>query len=75
MLKLDYRKCQSFDMSKFVTVPAIIPDIQATFKNLPEGGARIIFELSPDHAPLYYSWMVCNRVQNEANLELTVKVL
>ncbi len=61
-------------MSKSVTIPAIIPDIQATFKNLPEGGARIIFELSPSHAPLYYAWMVGNGVHNEANLELTVKV-
>ena len=50
-----------------------MPNVQAVFKTLPEGGARIMFELGPDEAPLFYSWMVTNRVEMK-ELELTVGV-
>ena len=60
-------------MSKTVTVPAYLPNIQAVFKTLPEGGARVVFELLPNDAPLFYAWMVGNRAQDQ-ELELTVTV-
>ena len=36
---------------------AVIPPIQAAFKSLPEGGARITFELPPGDAQLLYAFI------------------
>ena len=60
-------------MAKSATIPAYIPNIQGTYRSLPEGGARVIFELLPDDAPLYFAWMVGNRAQDQ-ELKLTVSV-
>ena len=53
-------------MSKSVTInAAYLPNIQAVYKSLPEGGARVQIELTPDEAPLFFAWMVGNRMQDQ----------
>lgn len=61
-------------MAKQVTVTAYLPNIQGVYKSLPEGGARLAFELLPDDAPLFFAWMVSNRAQ-DSELKLTVEVV
>ena len=61
-------------MSKAIPIPAYIPDIAGTFKDTAEGGARIIFELSPGHAALFYAWKVANDTHGK-ELTLTVRVV
>ncbi len=42
---------------------AVIPPIQGSFKSLPEGGARITFELPPGDAQLLYSFIEVTKAQ------------
>lgn len=61
-------------MAKSVTIDdAFLPNIQGAYKTMPEGGARIQIELLPDDAPLFFAWMVTNRMQDRT-FKLTVEV-
>jgi len=44
---------------------AIIPPIQGSFKSLPEGGARITFELPPGDAQLLYAFIETTKSQSQ----------
>ena len=39
-------------------IECVIPNISQQYKSIPDGGARIVLELSPAEALMYHAWLM-----------------